>query len=322
MDEPAHQTDPIRESTLAEPPINTKASSLFGRCLRATLLDHTLAAFILVPFLFLVLPIFKDVPIGFATGFLLVATLFTLMEMGRKKASMGLSLMGLTLGKEVGVFRLFWRNLLRFLPVMTLLGLLTAVLLGEPLEALIKWALMATVLAMLYNVFSVNLGYDALHNQLSGVKVGVVAAPRYGKWFLSLVAWWMLGGIGIAIALPNFIGACDASPVYSVKASMHTLQTMVETYAVDWKGQYPPSIQMLEKEANQPDKTYWKNITNPLTHYQGYRKSYANESDPKSEGIATYEAVGPHFTIYYIYGYDKKGQRIQNKGQDFILTNS
>lgn len=45
--------------------------------------------------------------------------------------------------------------------------------------------------------------------------------------------------------------------------NMHTLQTMLETYAVDWGGVYPENIKALKNEAVAGE--YWKNIENPYT---------------------------------------------------------
>jgi type II secretory pathway pseudopilin PulG len=51
-------------------------------------------------------------------------------------------------------------------------------------------------------------------------------------------------GILVAIALPNFIAAQDRAKLSSVKANMHTVQTMLETYAVDW-GEFTQMQQQL-----------------------------------------------------------------------------
>lgn len=317
--EPAQQPEPLLEDTSGYILVNTKASSLFGRRVRATLLDHMSAGCILVSFLVMVLPALQNVMIGFGTGILLVVGIFTLME-ARRKASFGMSLMGLTLGSGTVFWRLLWRNLLRFLPTLAVLGLLTAIVLGEPLQSLVDGAWIALSFVVLYNVFSLTLGKESLANQLSGFKVTVAAKPHYNWWIVAMTGWVMVGGVGLGIAMPHSAGSCS-SPL-TPKAYMHTLQTIAETYAVDWGGQYAPSVQVLEQEARKPGREYWKTWKNSYTEYEGYGKSYANEWDPKSEGLVTYEPIGPAYTKYYIYGYDKKGQRIQNKGKDFFLTNS
>lgn len=128
------------------------------------------------------------------------------------------------------------------------------------------------------------------------------------------------GGVAVALLLPNFIGACGVSPLSSVKANMHTLQTMVETYAVDWAGVYPSNIEALHQEANETNKAYWKPLKNPVSGYTGLGKAYANEGKSREEGIVTYESTGQG-TLYFIYGYGNQQQRLQQKGQDFYLTN-
>ncbi|MEZ0374867.1 MAG: DUF3352 domain-containing protein [Candidatus Sericytochromatia bacterium] len=50
----------------------------------------------------------------------------------------------------------------------------------------------------------------------------------------------------------------------SVRANMHTLQTMVETYGVDHEGLYPHSLAELEKAARNSSYNYWKTLSNPL----------------------------------------------------------
>lgn len=65
----------------------------------------------------------------------------------------------------------------------------------------------------------------------------------------------------LAILMPGFVPAKDRAKISSVKANMHTLQTMLETYAVDNNGSYPKNIKELQIEATQ--KGYWKELYNP-----------------------------------------------------------
>lgn len=115
---------------------------------------------------------------------------------------------------------------------------------------------------------------------------------------------------------------------YSVKANMHTLQTMLETYAVDWGGLYPDSLAQLKHEATNSSYAYWKELTNPYTSetglynaildYQAYRPL------PQFKGMALYEPLPENGRVstYRIWGTDEKAQILQDKNKDFILSNS
>ncbi|HEY9844008.1 MAG TPA: hypothetical protein V6D23_26290, partial [Candidatus Obscuribacterales bacterium] len=141
-----------------------------------------------------------------------------------------------------------------------------------------------------------------------------------------------LGKLDLAALLAIAGGAQPASQrakVSSVKANMHTLQTLVETYAVDWGGVYPPDLDALYAEASRPGAEYWRNVTNPYTERSGigHRGSLLDFSqflaDPDFQGLALYQPVpGSPIVKYYIYGSDAKGKLVQDKGQDFVLSNS
>lgn len=320
MDKPTTELQkPVEENP--RPPLLTPFQ-LLGRRLQATLLDHTWAVLLTIILILFILPSTESVLLTLSVVIFLTAFIFALFETGKRRGSAGLSLMGLNLIPN-GFFRLLVRNLLKYTPAMTLLTLLVGLVLGAQGAQSLQWLLGACVLIECYNGVSLLLGHEALHNQLSGIKVTITPIPpRHGRLYGTLLVWGTLGGIGVAAALPNFSGSCSRSPISSVKANMHTLQTIAETYAVDWGGQYAPTVQVLKQEAEKGKNAYWKDFTNPFSGYSGLEKSYANESDAKSEGFVTYEPIAPHFTHYFIYGYDKKGQRVQDKGQDFFLTNS
>lgn len=135
--------------------------------------------------------------------------------------------------------------------------------------------------------------------------------------------------------------ATATAQVSSVKANMHTVQTLAETYAVDWGGTYPKDLTLMQKEAIKGH--YWKELTNPFTHKMGLAhktnhlqgsimdyNTYKNfKPHPKFAGMALYEAViikhysTRDFTSYRIYGCDEKGELIKGKdGKVFYLTNS
>lgn len=133
----------------------------------------------------------------------------------------------------------------------------------------------------------------------------------------------------------------NAKPVYhshsSVKANMHTLQSIVETYAVDWGGVYPRDIEALKLEATQAGRDYWKDFTNPYTGKSGEGLSYGDASHvwlqkqggilrPHADeaGLVLYAPVKDCRGIvkYFVYGLDKEGQTVKDKGRDFVLSNS
>lgn len=134
-----------------------------------------------------------------------------------------------------------------------------------------------------------------------------------GFTLIELMVVIVIIGILVAIALPNFIGAQDRAKVASVKANMHTFQTALETYAVDWGGQYPTNSANAKTQATTDG--YWKEFVNPVD------KSVVSLTD----STATSGAVGYNFinaTRYYLYGSDKTGALIKDKGQPFVLGNS
>lgn len=123
----------------------------------------------------------------------------------------------------------------------------------------------------------------------------------------------------------QFTSAQERAKTSSVKANMHTLQTIVETYAVDFGGVYAPNIEELKKEAQKSGFAYWKEFQNPFNpdgiSYQNFNQFAAG---PESAGRVFYEPIADEngsITHYKIYGADSKGQLIQDKGETFYLSN-
>jgi type II secretion system protein G len=170
-------------------------------------------------------------------------------------------------------------------------------------------------------------------------------AFQHGFTLIELMVVIVIIGILVAIALPNFIGAQDRAKLSSVKANMHSFQTLIETYGVDWGGVYPTSYASIQTEAVAGN--YNKNYTNP---FSGQAVSLANDSDclrlaevitgtnaPNSYtatsayggpggaaclGQTIYRRAVASGTTYGIYGLDKVGNFIMDKGRVLELGNS
>lgn len=137
------------------------------------------------------------------------------------------------------------------------------------------------------------------------------------------------------------------SMLSSIKANAHTVQTAMETYAVDWEGIYPSNTSGLIQEAK--SKNYWKTITNSLTgdnsdsviDYSDYINAKNNLmykgnpitsiSDLKGKIVLSTEMQGGYVTKYYIYGVDVFGEFLTNNypypdanspTKTFYLTNN
>ncbi|MGE3724928.1 MAG: type II secretion system protein [Candidatus Sericytochromatia bacterium] len=151
-----------------------------------------------------------------------------------------------------------------------------------------------------------------------------------GFTLIELMVVIVIIGILVAIALPNFIGAQDRAKISSIKANMHTVQTMLETYGVDWGGTYPSSATALITESLAASNPYYKDFVNPFTS-QSMGPAGATSTNSLLDITATttaagnigrtgYEDVGT--TKYFLYGFDKVGAVVKDKGTAFSLSNS
>ncbi|MEZ0370426.1 MAG: hypothetical protein ACAI44_15155 [Candidatus Sericytochromatia bacterium] len=137
-------------------------------------------------------------------------------------------------------------------------------------------------------------------------------------------------GSAFAGVVENFQGAERRAKISSVKANMHMLQTTVETYAVDFGGIYPASVAEMVKEAKA--REYWKEFANPFTgDFSAFTDldqvliDFENYQPGKEmAGKLLYQPIKAEsgaITSYKIFGVDQAGNLIQDKGQDFYLTN-
>lgn len=172
--------------------------------------------------------------------------------------------------------------------------------------------------------------------------------------FLRGSKWIHLWGIGGLFALlfsifsaPNSIGFDCGHYNSSVKANMHTVQTMLETYGVDWGGTYPATFQQLEKEARTASNPYWKDFFQPYTDfpkqpaYTHFNPKLGLPRRPKPivlAGIYCWPAsnLPPEkryppgrvifttlsLTQYFLYGTNRDGYIIEDNKEPFVLSSS
>ncbi|MBT9544430.1 MAG: hypothetical protein IV090_03495 [Candidatus Sericytochromatia bacterium] len=135
------------------------------------------------------------------------------------------------------------------------------------------------------------------------------------------------------------------SPASSTKSNMHTLQTTLETYGVDWGGMYPASLSELYQAATRASNPYWKDANRPAsqadkqatafvdfeartqaeevrrrdryTEWLGIR--FYTYAKARSRFLVLYQSESP--TRYFIYGLDGEGQFLKDRGEIFVLSN-
>lgn len=121
----------------------------------------------------------------------------------------------------------------------------------------------------------------------------------------------------------------NMSKISKLKSNAHTFQTMLETYAVDYQGEYPKNVEELEKEAKKSN-FYWHNIINPFNEKNikaivDY-KTYKKEKNKKIFfGYVLYqpEISSNQITSYKVYLIDEKGEFLKDTSNEvFYLSNN
>ncbi|MBC7543640.1 MAG: type II secretion system protein [Candidatus Sericytochromatia bacterium] len=141
-----------------------------------------------------------------------------------------------------------------------------------------------------------------------------------GFTLIELMVVIVIIGILVAIALPNFIGATDRAKIANVKSNAHTVQTMLESYGVDFGGKYPTTVVLLQQEAQ--TGAYWKALSNPFSGLTTTSLETFNTGTFTNGGSVGYNMQAADSTKYWVYGSDKNKVRIKDKGTDFMLSNS
>lgn len=165
---------------------------------------------------------------------------------------------------------------------------------------------------------------------------------KNGFTLIELMVVIVIIGILVAIALPNFIAAQGRAKQTNVKTNSKTYQTLIETYAVDWNGQYPNSSTSLASEASAKgyDKVYKNPFTGAILTTNGSATKVLAEvitggSEPSSwTGIIPYiggtdyagqviyrRSLPPLYDTYAIYSLDGNANFILDNGRVFMLSN-
>lgn len=153
----------------------------------------------------------------------------------------------------------------------------------------------------------------------------VTTAPGASPWLSVAESLPLPVALMGAIALPNFGAAQRRAQQSSVKANMHVFQTLIETYAVDSEGVYPPDLESLEAKARA--NAYWRELVNPYQEgplFMTWEAYHAAQEKPA--GVVVYERRGGSdkgYLSYRLYGTDNTGQLLTDRGSErlFMLSN-
>jgi hypothetical protein len=222
-------------------------------------------------------------------------------------------------GASIFVARLFWSLplLSAFLGVMALKGYRQSYLLVS-LSALLGIALCLLIRPSLFQVRTL------YRKKLMSYLLFLTMSLAAGLLYFCLVFFLFLG---------NFVGTGGCDKISSVKANMHTLQSMVESYAVRHR-RFPVSVTLLSRDAHLGPDPYWKDFNNPYTGRKGLDFALMDQPKPlepsfldllgirfyvhnRYPGQVSYEFLGPD--RYRIFGFTGSSAEIQDKGSIFYL---
>lgn len=177
----------------------------------------------------------------------------------------------------------------------------------------------------LFIYFFLTLGIEAaiLKNNYLPENSGRIFGPNE-VWKISLIlnlSSYLLILLALVVIPKNDYDSERRNRRTNIKANMHTLQTMIETYGVDWGGEYPADLIALETEAKMSKNPYWKEISDP----NGKSPLLLPEEPVRPFGLEYQPIVlakTKKVMSYWIYGYDKAGKRLMQNGMFFALSNS
>lgn len=258
-------------------------------------------------------------------GLLVISSALMAVNIKHAGASVGHRLAGFRYQETPGFLQAFGVQLLKWVPVFFLGygGLLLWVADHLDRMGLGIFVLGLGILGVDWLSFR-RRGVFFHHNCVGLVLVTDTPSPRESQLMRGMTYLMVLGFLALLI-YPNVVSYHKhPHPLPSTRANMYTLQTAVETYAVDWGGLYPENVRVLYQEASQGSPTpYWKEFENPYTGSQGYQQAFADERDIahlSKPGLVTYQ-VSADFVEYAIYGYDQEGKRLSHNNQDRFYSN-
>ncbi|MEZ0375162.1 MAG: hypothetical protein ACAI44_39110 [Candidatus Sericytochromatia bacterium] len=171
--------------------------------------------------------------------------------------------------------------------------------------------------------------------KLKSLFSGTLPFP-FNAFGLVLLVVLTIGGL---ILLPFFIPSQDEMTRPTNIASMHTLQTLVETYGQEHRGIYPTNLKQLYAHASQPSMGYWKEIENPYTGAKGIGPKGAiadlspdmlqpvqwlwfsfDATHKELAGLAVYQPQGSPPNNYTIHSFDKHGKLQRRDGKLLVMS--
>lgn len=161
----------------------------------------------------------------------------------------------------------------------------------------------------------------------------IVIAVIGGLFFISIPVI----GIVAAIAIPNFVAAQQKAKVANTKANMRLAQIAAESYAADFGGVFPVSVDSKfksyypggvakESEGTAPRNPFSNENEWPVSgRIQNIQNARAEDPGPISPGAVEYSAIldaQGKATNYAIRGGDGKGMTILDQQKNpLILSN-